>query len=103
MCDNMVAIYEALGFEETEMEDGQTVLGIEFADEEYALLTDVEGGMPQTENQEIIFAYYSSEDSFLWSASFKNSTVFKELWNKATTAAAKLAAIREHREASQMF
>ena len=104
MSDNLLETYQSLGFEETEMEDGQMVLGIELTPEgAYALLTDAEGLMPKNSNQEIIFAYYTPEDSYLWSASFKNSTVFKKLWIEAATIEAKLTAITNHREANQRF
>lgn len=104
MSNNIVEFYESLGFEETEIEDGQIVLGIELsADGAYALLTDADGKMPQGPNQEIIFACYTPEDSFLWSASFKNSTKFKELWTEAQTHEDKLAAIVKYREANQVF
>ncbi|CQR74203.1 hypothetical protein SOV_23300 [Sporomusa ovata DSM 2662] len=104
MSDNMLELYQSLGFEETEVEDGQPVLGIELTPEgAYALLTDAEGLMPKTPNQEIIFAYYTPEDSYLWSASFKNSTVFKNLWTAAATIEDKLTAITNHREANQRF
>ena len=104
MSDNLLEFYQALGFEETEIDDGQMVLGIELTPEgAYALLTDAEGLMPKNPKQEVIFAYYTPEDSYLWSASFKNSTVFKELWNQSPTTETKLATIVKHREANQNF
>ena len=104
MSDNLLEFYQSLGFEETEMEDGQIVLGIELTPEgAYALLTDAEGLMPKKSVQEITFAYYASNDSFQWSANFKNPTVFKELWNQSPTTETKLAAIVKHREANQNF
>ncbi|MDF2572765.1 MAG: hypothetical protein K0R55_4369 [Sporomusa sp.] len=105
MSDNTILeFYEAMGFEETEIEDGLVVLGIELTKEgNYALLTDAEGNMPKNPTQEIVFAYYTPDDSFLWSASFKNSTIFKELWTGAQTAEAKLNAIVQYRKEREVF
>lgn len=104
MSNSLLAFYETLGFEETEIEDGLVILGIELTPEgNYALLTDTEGTMPQKLDQAVIFAYYSPEDAFLWSASFKNSTVFKEIWTKSSTTEDKLAAITNYRHANEVF
>lgn len=104
MSDNLLEMYQSLGFEEIETEDGQMVLGIELTPEgPYALLTDTEGIMPKTPGQEIIFALYSADDSFEWSASFKNSTVFKELWLQKQTSEEKLIVIKKYREENQKF
>lgn len=104
MSDNLLKFYQSLGFEEIEFEDGQMVLGIELTPEgAYALLTDAEGLMPKNPNQEVIFAYYTPEDSYLWSASFKNSTVFEKLWSESATPETKLTAIINHRETNQRF
>ena len=104
MSDNVLEIYQPLGFEEVETEDGQLVLGIEFTpDGAYALLTDAEGSMPKSTTQEIIFACYTADDAFEWSASFKNTTVFKELWLKEQSTEGRLSAIQKHREANQKF
>ncbi|HWR43026.1 hypothetical protein [Sporomusa sp.] len=100
----ILEFYESLGFEETEIEDGLIVLGIELTPEgNYALITDDEGTMPKSLNQGAIFAYYTPDGSFLWSASFKSSTAFKELWTGAQTNEARLDAIVKHREANETF
>lgn len=104
MSNNIVEFYELLGFEEVDIDEGQLALGIELsADGAYGLLTDTEGNMPTTQNREIIFALYSPEDAFLWSASFKNSAVFKDIWTSAATGEDKLAAIKNYREANERF
>lgn len=104
MSDSIVRFYEALGFEETEIEDNLVVLGIELSAEgEYALITDDNGLMPTTLNQSVTFACYTPNDSYLWNASFKTSAEFKEIWESAATIEAKLAAIRKHREANELF
>ena len=104
MSDTVLENYQRLGFEEVETDDSQIVLGIEFTPGgAYALLTDAEGIMPKSPAQEIIFACYTAEDSFEWSASFKNSTMFVELWQKEQTTEARLTAIQKHREANQKF
>ncbi|SMC76694.1 hypothetical protein [Sporomusa malonica] len=102
--NTILEFYEALGFEETETDDGLIVFGIELTQEgSYALLTDAEGTMPKNATQEIIFAYYTPDDSFLWSASFKNSAVFKELWTGAQTAEARVDAIVQYRKEREVF
>lgn len=104
MNNDVITIYQALGFEKIELEDGQTVLGFEFTPGgAYALLTDTEGNMPKSVTQEVIFACYTVADSFEWSSSFKNSSVFKDLWVTQDTIEAKLAAIQKHRELNQRF
>lgn len=104
MSDSIVRFYEALGFEETEIEDNLVVMGIELSAEgDYALITDDNGIMPTNLNQSVTFACYTPNDSYLWNASFKNSTVFKEVWESATSIEEKLAAIRKHREANELF
>lgn len=104
MGNTLIELYESLGFEQVETEDGQAALGIELSPEgKYGLVTDSEGVLPQTLKQEIVFACYSPEDSFLWSASFKNTDTFRELWASAAAAEDKLAAIIKHREANQTF
>ncbi|HWR10110.1 hypothetical protein [Sporomusa sp.] len=102
--ETIISFYESLGFEETEIEDSMVVLGIELTPAgNYALITNDEGTMPKDLNQGIIFAYYTPEDSYLWSASFKSSTAFKELWTEAPTNETRLDAIVKHREANETF
>ncbi len=104
MSDIVLDFYEALGFEETEIDDNLIVLGIELTQEgNYGLITDDEGTMPENLKQSITFAYYTPDGSYLWSASFKNSALFKELWSAAPTTEAKLAAIVKHRETNETF
>lgn len=102
--ETIITFYAALGFEETEIDDGLLVPGIELTPAgNYALITDDEGTVPKSLNQGIIFAYYTAEDSYLWSASFKSSAAFKELWTGVQTNEARLDAIRQHREANETF
>lgn len=100
----MLESLEALGFEETEVEDGIVVLGLELSsDGHYALITDDDGAMPQNGRAGIIFAYYTPDGSFLWSASFKNFTAFEEIWTGTPATFAKLEAILEYRKANETF
>lgn len=102
--NSMVEFYEMLGFEEIEIEDGLIVLGLEVTPEgHYALVTDDEGTMPKTSSQGIIFAYYTADDVFLWSAGFKNSNVFKKIWDSTQAITAKLDAIMEYRKENEAF
>lgn len=102
--ENALEFYQALGFEEIDIEDGLTALFIETGpDESYALITDDNGALPDHLRKTVIFACYSPAGSFLWSASFKNSFLFKETWLQAEDIAGKLAAIQLHREQTQAF
>lgn len=104
MSDSIVSFYESLGFEQTEIEDNLVVLGIELtAEGDYALITDDNGKMLENLNQAVTFACYTPDDSYLWNASFKNSALFKEIWDAVATTEEKLAAIRKHREANELF
>lgn len=102
--ENLLEFYQALGFEEIDIEDGLTALFIETApDESYALITDDNGSIPDQLRKTVVFACYSPAGSFLWSASFKNSFLFKDIWLQSEDIAGKLAAIRLHREQNQTF
>ncbi len=102
--DNVMEFYEALGFEETRIEDGLTALFFEVSPEGiYGLLTSEEGTIPESLRQTVIFACYTPESSFLWSASFKNSYVFKDIWSEAQTPQHKLDAVQKHRESNDYY
>ena len=104
MNESVLEYYETLGFEETEIDDNLIVLGVELTPEgNYALITDDEGIMPASLTQPVLFAYYTPDGSYLWSASFKNSAQFKESWTSVQTTADRLAAIIRFREANQTF
>jgi len=49
----------------------------------------------------VIFACYTEEGSFLWSAGFKNSYLLKEIWSEPQTAEQKLNAIKKYKDANQ--
>jgi len=102
--DSTLSFYQELGFEEIDIEDGHTAFFIE-TDENgnYALLTNDNGELPKQLRQTVFFACYSSQDAFQWSASFKNSYLFKDTWTKSETLNGKLEAIRLHRQETQTF
>ena len=83
MIDNaLLDAYEPFDFFETEIEDGCMALIYEpTPNEEYALITDVDGTMPEDLDQEIIFAMYTSDGAFAWSVGFENSHHLLELLN----------------------
>ncbi len=91
--------FAALGFEETEIEDGLTALCCE-TDEDggYALVTDDEGAVPENLKRAVVFACYTPEGAFAWSAGFKHAYVFRDVWAKPATVAEKVAALRKRRE-----
>jgi hypothetical protein len=87
--------YEELGFEEIETEEQATAFYYEkIPGGIYALVTDEEGGLPQTLRQRIIFAAYSPEDAYSWSVEFKNSYLFQELWVQAQNSEDKFAVVQ---------
>lgn len=97
--ENILDFYEGLGFEETAIEDGLTALSFEIDPQgSYVLLTDEEGAVPETLRQTVVFACYTPEGAFQWSASFKNSYVFKDIWSESQTTEQKLDAIQKRRE-----
>ncbi len=102
--ESVFDFYGALGFEETDIEDGLTALACELdAAGGYALMTDDEGAIPATLKQRVIFACYSAEGAFLWSMGFKNSFVFREVWSRPQTPEEKLAAVQEHRASNSYY
>ena len=102
--ESVIDFYEDLDFEEAELEEGATAFAFEdTADGSYALLTNDEGTMPESLRQNIIFAYYTAEGSFLWSASFKNSYLFKDIWSSETTPEAKIDAVHKTRVENEVF
>lgn len=103
--ENVLDFYKELGFEEIDVEDGLTAFFIETApDGSYALLTDDNGAMPlHLRKVVVVFACYSPAGAFLWSASFKNSFLFKDIWLQSEDIAGKLTAIKLHREQNETF
>lgn len=102
--ENARDFFAALGFEETDIEDGLTALFFETDPQGgYALVTDEEGAVPETLKRGVIFASYTPEGAFEWSASFKNAYVFSEVWAGPATAAEKVDAIRKYRESKDIL
>lgn len=99
MSENARDFFGALGFEETEIEDGLTALCFETdAAGSYALVTDEEGAVPESLKRGVIFACYTPEGAFEWSAGFKNAYVFRDVWAGPATAAEKVDAVSRRRE-----
>ncbi|MDU2063916.1 MAG: hypothetical protein E6713_03665 [Sporomusaceae bacterium] len=95
--NSLCTFYEDLGFEEVEIEDGLTALCVEEKlDGPYGLLTDEAGNIPASLAKGLVFACYSEQDAFLWSATFKNSQQFRDLWLKAASLPDRFAAIAEY-------
>lgn len=102
--ENITDFYQTLGFEEAEIEDGLDALLLEpIPNGGYALVTTEEGITPNSLKKAVIFAVYTSEGSFLWSATFKNSYVFRDIWNEAEVIEHKFAAIQKHRDSNDYF
>lgn len=94
--ESVLVFFQALGFEEIEIEDSLTALSVEYSsDGSYALLTDDEGNKPETLKQSLIFAFYSPEGAYQWSTSFKNAYTFKDTWLQGETIMDKCQAVRQ--------
>lgn len=97
--ESVLDFYKPLGFEMTDIEDDLTALSFEIDPEgSYVLLTNEEGVLPETLKQSVIFAYYTPEGAYQWSASFKNSYVFKDIWSGSQSTEQKLDAIQKRLE-----
>lgn len=102
--ENVIDFYKDLEWEEIEIENGITALFFETATtENYALITNDDGLPPSSLRETIVFACYTAEGSFLWSISFKNSFLFKEIWTKIQSPADKIEAIRKYRETIEYY
>lgn len=104
MNDTILEFYEAIGFEEIEVEDRLTALFCEIDENgSYVLLTNDDGGVLTALKQSVLFTYYSPEGSFQWSTGFKNADAFKELWQEAAMPLEKLEAIRKYRDNKEWY
>lgn len=104
MSDDSREFYTELGFEETELEDEATAMLLEYDDDgSYALITDEDGKTPESLRQTVLFSCYTPDGAFLWSTSFKNSFLFKELWTSASAPADKIAAIQKFRDNKEYY
>jgi hypothetical protein len=102
--ESVMDFYQGLGFEETEIEDRLMALTCEFnVDGNYGLITDEDGAIPKSVKQPIVFAYYTPEGSFLWSTSFKNSYLFKDIWSGEQTPAQNIEALQKYREGKEYY
>lgn len=102
--ETVMDFYGTLGFEEAEIEDGLDALLFELTpDGSYVLLTTEDGTIPDNLREAVIFACYTPEGAFLWSASFKNSYIFKDIWSEPPTPEDKLDAVRKHRENNEHY
>jgi hypothetical protein len=91
--------YAELGFEETQIEEGLMALCIEISPEEnYGLLTNDNGNVPETLREPVIFACYTQAGSFLWSTSFKNSYLVQETWIQEQELSKKFEAVKDYRK-----
>jgi len=102
--ENVLDFFAALGFEETDIEDGLTALFFELnSDGSYALITDEAGSIPANVEQSVVFACYSSAGAYMWSASFKNAERFKSLWLQHASLDQKLSTLKEYRASNEHF
>lgn len=99
----VITFYEDLGFEETEIEDNLTALCYEVSPEEnYALLTDGSGAIPETLKGPLIFSCYTEAGAFLWSTSFKNSYLFQQIWTQESIPAKKFEEVKNYRKTNEL-
>jgi len=105
MNDNtLLEAYEPFDFYETEIEDGCTALIYEPIDnEEYSLITNVDGTMPADLEQEIIFATYTTDGAFAWSVGFENSHQFLELLQSHTKGDDIVNIVKKYRDSGDYY
>jgi len=100
----LLEAYEPFDFYETEIEGGCSALIYEPIDnEEYALITDVDGTMPMDLEQEIIFAAYTGSDAFAWSVGFESSLQFLELLNKHSKSDNLIDMVKNYRDSGDYY
>ena len=102
MTEDDLAFFQTLGFDEIDIEDGLTALAVELGDGSYALLTDDEGGLPEDLKQFLIFAYYSPEGAYQWSAGFKNAHLFQEIWTQGETILQKCETVGQYAKSKEI-
>ena len=105
MDDNtLLEAYEPFDFYETEVEEGCSGLIYEPVDnEEYVLITDVDGTMPVDLEQEIIFAAYTAKGAFAWSVGFESSLQLLELLNKHPKSDDLVDIVKKHRDSGDYY
>lgn len=92
-------LFEPWGFYETETDEGFYALCYDANEEgDYVLITDIDGSLPQDAEQEIIFAYYRSDNSFEWSVSFESSRELLALIDSHSTTGSLVEIVKEHRD-----
>ena len=84
-------LFESLGFEEIQIEEGLMALCHEVEpDGRYLLVTDEDGNWPEDLTLPVVLALYSAKNVFQGSATVKNSKLFKERWLASQTMEARL-------------
>ena len=105
MDDNtLLQAYEPFDFYETEIEEGSSALIYEPIDnEDYSLITNVDGAMPADLEEEIIFAYYTAKGVFAWSVGFESSHQLLELLNKHPKSDNLVDIVKKYRESGDYY
>ena len=105
MDDNtLLQAYEPFDFYETEIEEDCSALIYEPIDnEDYALITNVDGTMPADMEQEIIFAAYTAKGAFAWSVGFESSHQFLELLNKQPKSDNLVEIVKKYRDGGDYY
>ncbi len=102
--DELLEAYEPFELYETEIEDGCTALIYEpIENEEYALVTNVDGTLPTDLDQEIIFAAYRADGAFAWSVGFENSHQFFELLNNHSKKDDLVDIVKNYRDSGEYY
>lgn len=101
--ENILDFYTQLGFEEIEIQDSPPAFFWETEENgDYILVTDEDGALPSAVKQPITVAFYDAGDRFQWSTGFKNSFLFRDLWNAAPAATDKLHSLQEYRKQNEL-
>lgn len=82
--DETNSYFENLGFELAEI-DNQASLFMDLEDTNwgyYAIVTDVDGNIPSSIDQPIVWSVYDDNDSFQWSVTIENAIYLKTLFEE---------------------
>lgn len=96
--DGIRNYFDNLGFELVEI-DGHEVLFLELAElGDYAVVTDMDGNIPDSLEVPVIWSVYDENDSFQWSVTIENATFIKRLFEDVDSKEDVLATLRDLRE-----
>lgn len=91
---NILTFFQDLGFVELEFAEEPTALAIEGDDDSFAVISDLEGKMPTSLEQALMFAAYAADGTYLWSREFSSAGQFKQCWPTTGSYSHKITALK---------